>query len=176
MSDVGELEAKAQRPWFKKKRYWFLGIIVVISIGGALSGEDTPATNTSGDTAKTAETTASSSEIKNEVPDETSAPAPTAPKETPSQANARKSAEGYLDFQAFSRTGLIKQLEFEKYSKADATYAVDAVTVNWSEQAAKSAKSYLEIQSFSRQGLIDQLLFEGFTQAQAESGVGTTGL
>jgi hypothetical protein len=67
-------------------------------------------------------------------------------------------------------------LEFEKFSSADATYAVDAVEVDWNEQAEKSAKSYLDSSSFSRQGLIDQLLFEGFTQAQATYGVGTTGL
>lgn len=101
---------------------------------------------------------------------------PSTLKETVSQANARKSAESYIRFQAFSRQGLIKQLEFEKFSTADATYAVDAIKANWNDQAAKSAKSYLEFQSFSRQGLIDQLLFEGFTQAQAEFGVGKTGL
>jgi hypothetical protein len=71
---------------------------------------------------------------------------------------------------------LIKQLEFEGFSNADATYAVDAITVSWNEQAAKKAKDYLDISAFSKSGLIDQLLFEGFTQAQAEYGVGTTGL
>ena len=93
-----------------------------------------------------------------------------------SQENARESAESYLRYSAFSRSGLIGQLEFEDYSTADATYAVDVLDVDWNEQAAKSAASYLESSSFSRQGLIDQLIFEGFSQAEAEYGVGTTGL
>lgn len=95
---------------------------------------------------------------------------------TLSQQNALRSAGSYLDFTAFSRTGLIKQLVFEKFSTPDATWAVDRVTVDWNEQAAKSAKSYLEYTSFSRASLRDQLIFEGFTAAQAEYGVSQTGL
>jgi len=96
--------------------------------------------------------------------------------ETVSQKNAKSSAQTYLRLLSFSRTGLIRQLEFEKYSTADATYGVDALNVDWNAQAAKSAKAYLKTMAFSRAGLIDQLIFEGFTQAQAEYGVGTTGL
>ena len=74
-----------------------------------------------------------------------------------------------------ARAGTLR-LEFEQYSTEDATYAVDAIDVDWNDQAAKSAKSYLEYQLFSRDGLIDQLIFEGFTRFQAEYGVSTTGL
>ncbi|MFB9072295.1 Ltp family lipoprotein [Citricoccus parietis] len=95
---------------------------------------------------------------------------------TLSQQNALRSAEDYLDYTAFSRTGLIGQLEFEEYSTADATWAVDRVTVDWNEQAAKSAANYLDYTSFSRAGLIDQLIFEGFTAEQAQYGVSQTGL
>ena len=95
---------------------------------------------------------------------------------TLSQQNALRSAGSYLDYTAFSRSGLIKQLVFEKFSTPDATWAVDRVTVDWNEQAAKSAKSYLEYTSFSRSSLRDQLIFEGFTAAQAEYGVSQTGL
>mgnify|MGYP003564406486 FL=1 len=95
--------------------------------------------------------------------------------ETVGQANARQTAERYLDFSAFSRSGLIEQLEFEGYSTQDATYAVDAVGADWNEQAAKKAESYLASSSFSRQGLIDQLVFEGFSQAEAEYGVTQVG-
>jgi hypothetical protein len=95
---------------------------------------------------------------------------------TVSQQNALGSANDYLDFTAFSRTGLIKQLEYEKYSSEDATWAVDRVTVDWNVQAAKAAKQYLEFTSFSRSGLVDQLLYEGYTPEQAEYGVSTTGL
>ncbi len=95
---------------------------------------------------------------------------------TVSQQNAKRSAESYLDFTAFSHSGLIDQLEFEGFSTEDATWAVDRLDVDWNEQAAKSAGSYLEFSAFSRSGLIDQLLFEGFTQEQAEYGVDQTGL
>lgn len=96
--------------------------------------------------------------------------------ETVSQRNAVRSAEDYLGYTAFSRSGLIKQLEFEKFSTEDATYAVDKVNPDWFEQAAKSAESYLDYTSFSRSGLIDQLIFEGFTPEQAEHGVNSVGL
>ncbi|WP_405474329.1 Ltp family lipoprotein [Paenarthrobacter ilicis] len=95
---------------------------------------------------------------------------------TVSQKNALRKANDYLDFSAFSLTGLIKQLEFEKYSSEDATWAAERVKVDWNEQAAKKAKSYLDFSSFSHSGLVDQLLFEGFTPEQAEYGVSKTGL
>lgn len=91
--------------------------------------------------------------------------------ESSGQENAREQAANYLASQAFSRKGLIEQLEYEGYSKADATYAVDNITVDWFEQAALKARQYLDSQSFSRSGLLEQLLYEGFTRAQAEHGV-----
>lgn len=94
---------------------------------------------------------------------------------TTGQKNALKSAQTYLKFSAFSRQGLIKQLEYEKYSTADATWAADNCGADWFAEAAESAASYLKYTSFSRQGLIDQLLYEGFTQAQAEYGVSQNG-
>ena len=101
---------------------------------------------------------------------------PEAPKESVAQANARESAETYLDLTAYSRSGLIKQLEFEGYSNKDATYAVDAQQADWNKQAAASAQTYLDLTSYSREGLIDQLKFEGYTPAQAEYGVNKVGL
>jgi len=95
---------------------------------------------------------------------------------TISQQNASKSAASYLKNSSFSRSGLIKQLEFEGFSNADATYGVDSTKTNWSEQAVKTAASYLKNSSFSRSGLIDQLLYEGFSKAEAEYGVSKTGL
>ena len=85
-------------------------------------------------------------------------------------------ANDYLDYTAFSRKGLIKQLEFEGFSKADATFAVDSLDVNWNEQAAAMAENYLDYTSFSRKGLINQLVFEGFTLSQAQYGVKQAGL
>ena len=92
-----------------------------------------------------------------------------------SKQNALKSAKSYLNYSAFSYTGLIEQLEFEKYSYEDAVYAADNCGADWNEQAAKSARSYLNYSSFSRQELIDQLLYEGFTNSQAEYGVRQNG-
>jgi hypothetical protein len=103
-------------------------------------------------------------------------PAPVVPELTMSQEQAVGSATSYLEYSAFSRSGLIGQLEFEGFSTADATFAVDHITVDWNEQAAKSAKSYLEFSNFSRSGLIDQLVFEGFTTEQATYGVDQVGL
>lgn len=98
------------------------------------------------------------------------------PKETKGQENARESAESYLDYTAFSRTGLIRQLKSEGYSTKDATYGVDAQHANWKRQAAASAESYLEYTSFSRTGLIQQLKSEGYTEEQAVYGVTKVGL
>jgi hypothetical protein len=46
--------------------------------------------------------------------------------ETVSQANARESAESYLDFSAFFRSGLIEQLEFEGFTREQAEYGATA--------------------------------------------------
>ena len=67
-------------------------------------------------------------------------------------------------------------MEFEGFSRADATYAVDEITVDWNEQAARSAQNYLNFMAFSRAGLIRQLEFEGFTREQAVFGVDAVGL
>ena len=93
--------------------------------------------------------------------------------ETAAQENAIESAESYLDYSGFSRQGLIEQLEYEEFSTADATFAVDHVTVDWNAEAVESAQSYLEYTSFSKSGLIEQLEYEGFTPAQAQYGADT---
>jgi hypothetical protein len=111
---------------------------------------------------------------KAEIPEDTK-PAPV-PSETVSQKNAVKSAKAYLNYSAFSYTGLIKQLEYEKFSHADAVYGADNSGADWFAQAAKSAKGYMEYSAFSRGSLIDQLKYEGFTQAQAEHGADAVGL
>ena len=105
-------------------------------------------------------------------------PTPTQPQgnETVSQRNAVRAAENYIQFMAFSRSGLIAQLEFEGFSNIDAVHGVDNITVNWYEQAARMAQSYLDLMPFSRNGLIDQLIFSGFTREQAIYGVNAVGL
>ncbi|TYC86392.1 hypothetical protein FXB42_06710 [Acetobacterium wieringae] len=91
------------------------------------------------------------------------------------QKNALGKAASYLDFAAFSYSGLIEQLKYEGFSDEDATYAADNCGADWNEQASKKAKSYLEFTSFSRASLIDQLLYEGFTSDQAEYGATSVG-
>jgi Host cell surface-exposed lipoprotein len=102
--------------------------------------------------------------------------APTAPAFTVSQQNAIESAKSYLESSGFSRLGLIEQLEFEKFSKADALFAVNHVTVNWNQEAVQSANEYLDSSSFSCRSLIEQLEFDQFTHSQAVYGAKQTGL
>lgn len=115
-------------------------------------------------------TTISSSSEENDVS------AKDASRASISQANALASAKDCLRYSAFSYSGLIKQLEYEKYSHEDAVYAADNCGANWKEQAARSAKEYLEFTSFSRGRLIDQLEYEGFTSEQAAFGADAVGL
>ena len=90
---------------------------------------------------------------------------------TSGEKNALAKALQYLDYTAFSYSGLIEQLEFEGYSHSEAVYGADHCGADWYEQAAEKAQQYLDYSAFSRAELIDQLLFEGFTQAEAEYGV-----
>ncbi len=94
---------------------------------------------------------------------------------TTGMKNALSSAKNYLSVMPFSYSGLIKQLEYEQYSHAEAVYAADNCGADWYKQAALSAANYLKLMSFSRQGLIDQLIYEGFTKEQAEYGVSQNG-
>jgi len=100
---------------------------------------------------------------------------PTVQTGTVSQQNAMKKATSYLSHSAFSKLGLIDQLVYEKFSEADAKYAVEHITVDWNAQALKKAKSYLSHSAFSRKGLIKQLEYEKFTNAEAVYGTDNSG-
>lgn len=105
--------------------------------------------------------------------------APSLPKKpslTVSQEQAIGKAQDYLDYTAFSKSGLVDQLVYEGFSKKDAQFAADHLDVDWMEQAALKAKEYLDYTSFSRKGLIAQLMYEGFTRKQAEHGAKAVGL
>lgn len=97
------------------------------------------------------------------------------------QANAARSAQQYLAMTGFSRRGLIEQLSSDAgngYDLADATAAVDSLTVDWDEQAARSAKQYLDMTGFSCSGLIEQLSSDAgskYTRAQARFGAEQAG-
>jgi pyruvate/2-oxoglutarate dehydrogenase complex dihydrolipoamide acyltransferase (E2) component len=94
---------------------------------------------------------------------------------TLAQENAIGKAQSYLSFSGFSRIGLIEQLEFEGYSREDATFGADNSGANWKAEAAEKAESYLEMTSFSRQGLYEQLEFEGFTDEEIQYGLAQVG-
>lgn len=95
---------------------------------------------------------------------------------TVSQENAIRKAESYLDFTAFSKSGLIDQLEYEGYPTEEAEFAVENIEVNWKEQAVNSAESYMSHSAFSRQGLVDQLIFEGHSEEHANHAADQVGL
>jgi len=93
-----------------------------------------------------------------------------------SRANAVAKAKDYLEYDSFSRKGLIGQLKFEGFSTADATYGASHSGANWMRQAVRKAKDYLDYDSFSYSGLVGQLEFDGFTPAQARHGAHAAGL
>ena len=161
--------AKAQRPWYKKKRILLpLALFAIIGISVASSGGGGSNTVTTADDGAVTETEAPTAKapvvkapvVKAPVVKAPVAKAPAKPAETSGQRNAKEAAENYLSFTAFSRVGLIQQLSSDAgdgYSVADATYGVDAQDVDYKEQAYKAAKNYLDLTAFSRQGLIEQL-------------------
>lgn len=97
------------------------------------------------------------------------------------QRNAVRSAENYLSFKGFSRDGLIDQLSSsygDGYDRADATIAVDSLSVDWNEQAVRAAELYLQLMGFSCTGLIEQLSSDAgdkFTQSEAAYGAQQAG-
>jgi SOS response regulatory protein OraA/RecX len=173
-SQVGQASsgkaAKGTRPWFKKKRFVIpIALLLIVGFSNAANQ------GSSEDSTLPAPVSDSSQQETTEAQAESEATGGYS-NETSGQKNARESAESYLSYSAFSKSGLFDQLIFEEYSEQDSEYAVNTVKVDWNEQAAKSAKSYLDYSSFSRQGLIDQLVYEGFSQAEAEYGVDAAGL
>ena len=91
------------------------------------------------------------------------------------ERQALNKALQYLDYTAFSYSGLVEQLEYEGFSHSEALYGADNCGADWNEQAAKKAQQYLDYSSFSRQSLISQLEYEGFTHSQAEYGANAVG-
>jgi colicin import membrane protein len=161
-----------------------VGFVVLAAIGAASSsGEDTSTTQAAKaapaetvtkapkpDPDKQAEVERLLEELRKEGEAKREAEA-AEPTMTSSQENAIESAQSYVDMSGFSKEGLIEQLQFEKFSKADAQFAVDHIDVNWNAEAVESAEGYLDMSGFSKPELIDQLEFEGFTPAQAAHGV-----
>ncbi|MBB1514046.1 Ltp family lipoprotein [Tessaracoccus sp. MC1627] len=188
----GQGEMAVKTPWYQKKRVLIPAGLVIAAVGYAAlqgGGEGQTAAPLASPSVSVAASASASDAIEPSVeplpvaPETSTAPAASAPETEPaeepevdsgasvSQTQAVRQAESYLEFAAFSRSGLIKQLEFEGFSNADATFAVDAIQVDWMAQAISKADDYLSYSAFSRTGLIEQLEFEGFTSEQATHGV-----
>ena len=156
-----------------------LGLIALGSIGNSDKSTSTASgTRSSVSSVAAPETTnaptAATTTMTTPTPTPTTTTTTTTSGSTPAQKNAIAKAKSYLDFSAFSKEGLIQQLEFDKFDAADAAFAVEQLEANgevdWNEQAAKKAESYMEFSSFSKEGLIQQLEFDKFTPAQATYG------
>ncbi len=148
----------------------FLSFIVIV---GVFSGDE-ELNSEQNDRYNHSESNGNSSDNSNKKEEKSESVDPTA-NWTIEQKNCYEHALRYLDTNSFSKKGLIEQLEFEKYPKNIAEFAVSKVEennlVNWDEQAELKAKTYLEYSSFSKQSLIEQLEFEGFTTMQAQKAV-----
>ena len=193
--------AKQKKPFWR--RTWVLvtaGVLVAfMAIGAASGGGDTTDTavkdtkaadvqkDKAADTVADAPSTPDVTEAADPSPSPTKTPEPTktpkpAPSFTTSQEQAIGSAKDYLDYSAFSRVGLIQQLSSkygDGFSKADATFAVNHITVDWNAQAVQAAKDYMSMSHFSRAGLIQQLhssYGDGYTLAQATYAANHVGL
>ena len=159
--------------WYMIVLYVFVGLII---IGALLPDSNNSQTNTNSNV-----NVQPTDNVVNQQNTETTT-IPTTPvveeqsnKATIGEKNALSKALSYLDYSAFSYSGLVKQLEFEGFTHQEAVYGVDNSGADWNEQVALKAQSYLDYSAFSRQGLIDQLKYEGFTQEQAEYGVKAVG-
>lgn len=143
-------------------------VLALVAIGNIGSSDKTSSSSSS---------TASTTRTVDVAPTTTEPPAAVETGFTPAQDNAIAKAESYLGYTTFSKQGLIKQLEYDQFSTADATFAVEHIEANggvdWNEQAVKKAKSYLGYTSFSQSALVDQLTYDGFTPSQAQYGAGT---
>lgn len=170
-------KVKAKKSIFK--RWWFWVIIVLVILiaignGGESEEKNSPSTAQS-------ETSGFKETIATIPINETNPVAvtiePTAADDGASAAmkNALKAANSYLNYTAFSYTGLIGQLEYEGYTTEEATYAADNCGADWTEQALRSAKKYLDYTAFSYTGLIGQLEYEGFTPTEATYGADNCG-
>lgn len=153
VSETGIIEYSTWLSRYQEKHYWF-------EITGIKEGEVTIKAST-GDRKHTTK------DIIINVSDSNLSTIPQPDNVTLGMQNALETAKQYLDYSAFSYTGLIEQLEYEKYSHDEAVYAVDHCGADWYEQAVKCGQQYLDYSAFSREGLIEQLEYEGFTNDQA---------
>ena len=116
-----------------------LGVIGVLFLIGFVSSQCDSKDSSTGSSSSSSSRTSSPYSTTFSTP---SAVAPTTteppqPSFTPGQENAIAKAESYLNYTGFSKQGLIKQLAYDDFSTADATFAVEHIEatggVNWNE-------------------------------------------
>lgn len=116
---------KIKKPIYKKVWFWILIAFFVIGVVSSAGSNNTESSKKKEETSVTQDKDDKSNLTKSKEKETAK------PKETTSQKNAVKKAKSYLKYDAFSRKGLIEQLEFEGFSNEDATYGVDSCDVDW---------------------------------------------
>ncbi len=83
---------------------------------------------------------------------------------------ATADAEGYLQSGSFSEKKLIDQLEYEGYTKATATYAVNHAKANWNNEALEFVQGFADDKELgnSSKSFYSLLDTEEFTKAQSD--------
>ncbi len=88
---------------------------------------------------------------------------------------AAKDAQALIHAKAFSRQGLIDQLESMGHPRSTAESAVDALEADWYEMALKQAASFLSYMTLSGRELASHLTGVGFTEDEADYAVENCG-
>lgn len=164
-TQAAKAEAKANRPWFKKKRFIIpiaIVLLIILIPKGGNSKEALPATE--------------STEVS--VVEETAAavetPVAKAPEVPAEYKSALAKAKSYSELMDMSKAGIYDQLtsEFgEKFSPEAAQYAIDNVQADWNANALAKAKSYQTTMQMSPEAIRDQLTSEygeKFTPEEAD--------
>lgn len=165
---------KKKKPFYK--RGWFIALVIFVIIGTLGGGDKDAPKEPAKQSIEKVETSKEPEKSTVEKVEEPIKEPIVESTETLSQQNAVKKAKSYLDYTAFSKSGLVEQLEFEGFDNEDAIYAVDQMDTDWKEQAVIKGKQYLDYTAFSRSGLIEQLEFDKFTKEEAVHAVDEIGL
>ncbi len=172
---------KGKKAFYKRWWFWVL-LIFVCFLAIPTSSKDKPQQTPSEPSTQTAQKAPAVTEPATESDNDLDQPSKTetndknsAPVWTETQKNVMSKAKSYLAYSGFSYTGLIEQLEYEKFAHEDAVWAADNCNADWNEEALESAKSYIDYSGFSYTGLIDQLEYGGFTTEEATYGADNCG-
>jgi hypothetical protein len=95
---------------------------------------------------------------------------------TENEKKALEKAKEYLSKAAYSESALKKLLiDTDKFTEAEASYAIKNCGADWKEQAVKKAKEYTSTIT-TKDDMIKKLKEDGFTDEQAQYGAEQNGL